>query len=54
MDHQPKISEKEEITVLNVQSMIKELNERGLPDQPKFFSGEENLNKNKIKIKKKI
>ena len=36
-DHQPKILEKEEITVLNVQSMIKELNKEKLPDQLKFF-----------------
>ena len=39
--HQPKILEKEEITVSNVQSMIKELNKGKLPDQLKFFSGEE-------------
>ena len=36
-DHQPKILEKEEITVSNVQSMIKELNKGNLPDQLKFF-----------------
>ena len=36
-DHQPKILQKEEITVLNVQSMIKELNKEKLPDQLKFF-----------------
>ena len=49
LDHQPKILEKEEITVLNVPSMIKELNERGLPDQLKFFSGDEK-EENLIKI----
>ena len=41
MDHQSTILEKEEITVSNVQSMIKELNKGKLPDQLKFFSGEE-------------
>ena len=41
MDHQPKILEKEEITVSNIQSMIKELNEGKLPDQLKFCSREE-------------
>ena len=40
-DHQPKALEKEEITVSNVESMIKELNEGKLLDQLKFFSGEE-------------
>ena len=40
-DHQPKITDKEEITVSNVQSIIKELNDGKLPDQLKFFSGEE-------------
>ena len=40
-DHQPKILEKEETTVSNVQSMIKELNKGKLRDQLKFFSGEE-------------
>ena len=38
-EHQPKILEKGEITVSNVQSVIKELNEGKLPDQLKFFSG---------------
>ena len=41
MDHQPKITDKEEITVWNVQSIIKELNDGKLLDQLKFFSGEE-------------
>ena len=41
LDHQSTILEKEEITVSNVQSMIKELNKGKLPDQLKFFSGEE-------------
>ena len=40
-DHQPEILEKEEITVSNVQSMIKQLNKGKLRDQLKFFSGEE-------------
>ena len=40
-DHQPKILEKEETNVSNVQTMIKELNEGKTPDQLKFFSGEE-------------
>ena len=40
-DHQPIILEKEEITVSNAQGTIKELNEGKLPDQSKFFSGEE-------------
>ena len=39
-DHQPKILEKEGITVSNVQSMIKELNKGKLLDQLKLFSGE--------------
>ena len=41
MDHQPKITDKEEITVSNVQSIIKELKDGKLPDQLKFFSGKE-------------
>ena len=40
-NHQPKVTDKEEITVSNVQSIIKELNDGKLPDQLKFFSGEE-------------
>ena len=40
-DHQPEILEKEEITVSNVQSMVKQLNKGKLRDQLKFFSGEE-------------
>ena len=40
-EHQPKILQKEKITVSNVQSMIKELNEGKLSGQLKFFSGEE-------------
>ena len=40
-DHQPEILEEEEITVSNVQSMIKQLNKGKLRDQLKFFSGEE-------------
>ena len=40
-DHQPKILEKEEKTVSNVQSMSKELNKGKLRDQLKFFSDEE-------------
>ena len=36
-DHKPKILKKEEITVSNAQSMIKELNKEKLPDQLKFF-----------------
>ena len=41
LEHQPKILQKEKITVSNVQSMIKELNEGKLSGQLKFFSGEE-------------
>ena len=41
LDHQPKITDKEEITVSNVQSIIKELNDGKLPNQLKFFSGKE-------------
>ena len=40
-DHQPKILEKEEINVSNVQTMIKELNKGKTPDQLKCFSDEE-------------
>ena len=41
LDDQPKILEKEEITVSNVQSTIKKLNEGKLSEKLKFFSGEE-------------
>ena len=37
LDHQSKILQNEEITVSNVQRMIKELNEGKLPDQLKFL-----------------
>ena len=40
-DYQPSILEKGKITVPNVQTMIKELNEGKLPEKLKFFSGEE-------------
>ena len=50
LHHEPKILEKEEITVSNVQSMIKELNKGKLPDQLKFFSGEEK-EENLLKIR---
>ena len=53
-DHQPKILKKEEMTVSNVQSMIKELSEAKLPDQLKFFSGEEKENLLKTHAPKKV
>ena len=48
-DYQPSILEKEEITVPNVQMMIKELNEGKLPEKLKLFSGEEK-EKNLLKM----
>ena len=54
-DHQPKILEKEEITVSNVRSMNKELNEGKLPDQLKIFSVEEKEeNLLKTHVRKKV
>ena len=53
-DHQPKILKKEEITVSNVQSMVKELSKGKLPDQLKFFSGKEKENLLKTHARKKV
>ena len=49
LDYQLSILEKEEVTVPNVQTMIKELNEEKLPEKLNFFSGEEK-EKNLLKM----
>ena len=53
-DHQPKILKKEEITVSNVQSRVKELSKGKLPDQLNFFSGEEKENLLKTHARKNV